>query len=236
MKISPIRVVINVIVSLLLAGLISILTVSVVVAHGTTDQSNSIWGFSAWRSLEQDKVFGQTFIPAEDNIVGVDLELKVNSITTETVTVSIRESSGNVPEDFTGKLITSVTQSVELPATVYPEFEIVHFDFPSRTALDIGKTYVLEVKALEGNGIVQWVASVDHYQGGIVVIDEGFTIWEASFADWGFATYYTEQNNKADILKGSGVTGKGIDKAPGLQKEFNEKSKATENAGKKKIK
>jgi len=232
MKIGPNRVVKKVAVSLLLAGLVSIFTISVAIAHGTIDQSNSIWGLSAWRSLESDKVFGQTFTPAEDNIVGVDLELRVGSPTTETITVSVRESSGSIPEDFTGRLITSVTRSVELPATVYPDFEIVHFDFPSRTPLEVGKTYVLEVKALEGDGIVQWVASFDHYQGGIVVIDEGDFIRELSYADWGFATYFTEQNNKADILKGSGVTGKGIDKAPGLQKEFNEKSKAAENAGK----
>lgn len=38
---------------------------------------------------------------------------------------------------------------------------------------------------------------------------------------------------KAEILKLSGVPGKGIDKAPGLQKPFNPKSKAAEHAGKK---
>ena len=38
---------------------------------------------------------------------------------------------------------------------------------------------------------------------------------------------------KADILSESGVPGKGIADAPGLQKRFNEKSKAADNAGKK---
>ncbi len=38
---------------------------------------------------------------------------------------------------------------------------------------------------------------------------------------------------KHDILKRSGVPGKGIDKAPGLQKPFNPKSQAAEHAGKK---
>ena len=38
---------------------------------------------------------------------------------------------------------------------------------------------------------------------------------------------------KRDILKHSGVHGKGIDKAPGLQKPFNPKSKAAEHAGQK---
>lgn len=38
---------------------------------------------------------------------------------------------------------------------------------------------------------------------------------------------------KAEMLKLSGVPGKGIDKAPGLQKLFNPKSQAAEHAGKK---
>jgi len=38
----------------------------------------------------------------------------------------------------------------------------------------------------------------------------------------------------ADILSGSGVPGKGLDHAPGLQKPFNEKSAAADNAGMKK--
>jgi hypothetical protein len=38
---------------------------------------------------------------------------------------------------------------------------------------------------------------------------------------------------KADVLGGSGVTGSGIGTAPGLQTEFNEKSGATQHAGKK---
>ena len=39
--------------------------------------------------------------------------------------------------------------------------------------------------------------------------------------------------DKDSVLKGSGVGGKGVDKAPGLKKDFNSKSKACENAGKK---
>lgn len=39
---------------------------------------------------------------------------------------------------------------------------------------------------------------------------------------------------KAEILKQSGVPGKGIDHAPGLQKPFNPKSNAADNAGMKK--
>ena len=42
-----------------------------------------------------------------------------------------------------------------------------------------------------------------------------------------------EPMTKAEILKLSGVPGKGIDKAPGLQKPFNDNSQAAEHAGKK---
>jgi uncharacterized repeat protein (TIGR01451 family) len=42
-----------------------------------------------------------------------------------------------------------------------------------------------------------------------------------------------ELMTKAEILKLSGVPGKGIDTAPGLQKQFNPNSNAAENAGKK---
>jgi len=41
-------------------------------------------------------------------------------------------------------------------------------------------------------------------------------------------------STKADILKDSGVPGKGLENAPGLQKPFNPNSQAAEHAGKKK--
>lgn len=46
-------------------------------------------------------------------------------------------------------------------------------------------------------------------------------------------TYSVTPSTKACVLTGSGVLGKGIENAPGLQKPFNPKSQATENAGKK---
>lgn len=41
-------------------------------------------------------------------------------------------------------------------------------------------------------------------------------------------------STKAEILIDSGVPGKGLSNAPGLDKEFNENSKAADTAGKKK--
>lgn len=49
-----------------------------------------------------------------------------------------------------------------------------------------------------------------------------------------FLTINKELLTKSQILKLSGVPGKGISKAPGLQKPFNPKSRAAERAGKKK--
>ena len=48
----------------------------------------------------------------------------------------------------------------------------------------------------------------------------------------GKPTVNATSNNKAQILKDKGVPGKGLDQAPGLQKPFNPKSKAAQNAGK----
>lgn len=45
--------------------------------------------------------------------------------------------------------------------------------------------------------------------------------------------FITSWLSKAEILKSSGVPGKGLEFAPGLQKPFNEKSQALTNAGKK---
>ncbi|MBN2238170.1 MAG: hypothetical protein JW712_00210 [Dehalococcoidales bacterium] len=217
-------------VPLVFAGLVIMSSVSTVFAQGEIDQSNEIWGYTASRALVPQVRLGQTFIPAQDNIVGVDLVFFALTPSAENITVSVRESSGNVPESFTGKVLTSVIQSVEVTED-YPVYTTVHFDFPSRTPLTPGETYLIEVKATEGTGNIKMVASADHYPGGLLVIDEGYIIWEAAYADWGFATYYAETVTKADILKARGVPGKGIDKAPGLQKEFNPKSKAYENAG-----
>jgi len=48
-----------------------------------------------------------------------------------------------------------------------------------------------------------------------------------------FLTISIPVPTKADVLMGSGVSGRGLENAPGLQKPFNPNSKAAENAGKK---
>lgn len=61
------------------------------------------------------------------------------------------------------------------------------------------------------------------------------TSW-APYADinqFGDLTLWMPPPTKADILKDSGVPGKGLEKAPGQQKPFNPDSKAGEHAGKK---
>ena len=61
-------------------------------------------------------------------------------------------------------------------------------------------------------------------------------MWGESDDTWYWATEprgYNLPSTKADILEESGVPGKGLDKAPGLQKPFNPDSKAGEHAGKK---
>jgi len=52
-------------------------------------------------------------------------------------------------------------------------------------------------------------------------------------SQFGDLTLWAPPPTKADILRDNGVPGKGLDKAPGLQKPFNPDSKAGEHAGKK---
>jgi len=60
---------------------------------------------------------------------------------------------------------------------------------------------------------------------------EGWTNWTTC---WLYNQEYTlAPPTKADILKDSGVPGKGLEEAPGLQKPFNPNSQAGNNAGKK---
>ncbi len=101
--------------------------------------------------------------------------------------------------------------------------------------------------ACQPGGLVRRVTFTSNLGGGLVVTsvgtvdltaDSGFAnIVQLSVSTNFFCTAHIDNINlsssKADILIGSGVPGKGLANAPGLQEEFNPKSKAAENAGKK---
>ncbi|GAI48987.1 unnamed protein product, partial [marine sediment metagenome] len=90
-------------------------------------------------------------------------------------------------------------------------------------------TFSVQIKARDFNDdYVQSYSGYDGYDGeysqyrGLWITDTGvFNI-----------TIPIPVPTKADILKDSGVPGKGLDTAPGLQKEFNPKSQAAKHAGK----
>lgn len=65
------------------------------------------------------------------------------------------------------------------------------------------------------------------------VMPDGISLWATSNQVSISLTVNKITLTKAEILKLSGVPGRGIDKAPGLQKTFNPKSQAAEHAGKK---
>jgi hypothetical protein len=69
------------------------------------------------------------------------------------------------------------------------------------------------------------------YAGDDGQIAIGGQYWQYDFATPFFVDL--SEPTKADILIDSGVLGKGLENAPGLQKPFNPNSKAAENAGKK---
>lgn len=69
------------------------------------------------------------------------------------------------------------------------------------------------------------------YAGTDDIIELGGQYWQ--YADAEPFVVALPLPTKADILINSGVPGKGLDEAPGLQKPFNPNSKADEHAGKK---
>ena len=94
-----------------------------------------------------------------------------------------------------------------------------------------GDTFAVQIKARDFND--DYVQSYEGYEGydgayshynGLYITDTG--IFEVTVPP-------PPPLTKADILKDSGIPGKGLDKAPGLQKPFNPKSQAGDNAGKK---
>lgn len=94
-----------------------------------------------------------------------------------------------------------------------------------------GDTFAIQIKARDFNDdYVQSYSGYDGYDGeysqyrGLWITDTG--IFEVTVPP-------PPPPTKADILKERGVPGKGLDKAPGLQKPFNPNSKASEHAGKK---
>ncbi len=91
-----------------------------------------------------------------------------------------------------------------------------------------GDTFYVQIKARDFNDdYVQSYSGYDGYDGeysqyrGLWITDTGvFDI-----------TIPVPAPTKADILKNSGIPGKGLENAPGLQKPFNPKSQADEHAG-----
>lgn len=229
MKISSIKGIKRVVMSLIIAGLVMSLAVNVAIAHGAVDQSNP-GPFDDPRSFWEPATYfyTQTFIPQEDNIVSVDLYLTYVSGHSDSadVTVSILESIGGANLGYVTMTVTG------LP--VWPDWETTHFDFPSAITLVPGNTYVLEVRSTEDIGLA---TTGDFLGDGTAYPDGELTlsgVIPLGGMDLGFTTYFEEgTRNKGDILKDSGVPGKGLDDAPGLQKEFNEKGKGADNAGKK---
>ncbi|MDA1348794.1 MAG: hypothetical protein O3A47_08000 [Chloroflexi bacterium] len=176
----------------------------------------------------------QSFTPTVETLSAVELLLnglpeggfagtkrcKPNS--SNTIRVDVRDSSWT--------LIGSKTQTVTLSgaATIDPS-EWVRFSFDDDIALTPGSLYSFEpiVSGPFPSGCerIMWafewnIFSGHDYTGGAMETNPGH--------DYLFRTY-TGRSDLSDLL---GVPGKGVDTAPGLQKEFNERSSAAENVSK----
>jgi len=99
-----------------------------------------------------------------------------------------------------------------------------------------------------GRRITEWkipLATIDPLPstlkvGGAIDVGDGNSYVYPVGLNWSDASTFIDipvppppPPTKADILKGSGIPGKGLDTAPGLQKPFNPNSQAGEHAGKK---
>lgn len=214
----------------LVIGIAVVLSIPMAIAsaHGTLDQFfDSTADLNFGVSASHHAPIGQEFTPTTSSVASVDVYMGgANSHIGpgQDVAINLRESS------ITGTLLGS-SAPVYVGSTDPGSF--VHFDFPSDVSVTPGSVYVLEVSI--SNPHVTWLDGVARenatYAGGSAILFGSIS----PNRDFLFRTY-SGPGTKRDVLTGSGseIDNHGVNNAPGLDKPFNEKSKASENAGKKK--
>jgi len=156
------------------------------------------------------ETLGGTYLPTGDGTVGM-MNLYVMNLVTEECwaycwihrTPDFIEISYTYPPDPTVKLPTSAEFAVT--DTVF-ELQVPLSELES---ISLGDTINLHFLSY-AEGWTNWTTCWLHNQ-----------------------EYFLAPPSKAGILKDSGVPGKGLDEASGLQKPFNPNSRAGDNAGKK---
>lgn len=201
-------------------------------AHGPVDVSyngtlNAVFAFGPLFGI-----LGQEFIPSLPTLTGIDVTLFSAGFPDVDKDVTVTIHKGTITD-----AVLATSNTINITASSPPEGLVYHFDLTSPLTVVPDDVYVFQVEAT-GDGFVALMGSWDGSEEGTAAYLDGRGIvagtpdWDGLAVDFFFNTWGLD--TKAGILKGSGVPGKGIDKAPGLDKPFNEKGKGKDNAGKKK--
>ena len=204
-------------------------------AASTVDQANDDEVDRFDWTLIYNNSNAQTFTPTVETLSAVELLLNGLPEGGFAGTKRCRPNSSNsvtiVVRDSLWRVIGSTTQTVTLSgaAGMDPD-EWIRFGFTEDIVLTPGLLYAFEavVPSPSPSGcerIVQafeWNFFSGHdYVGGAMENNAGH--------DFLFKTFTGRDGDKSDMLS---VPGNGVDTAPGLQKEFNEQSRAAENVSK----
>ena len=215
-------------------------------AQAGVDQANDeTTGTIYYQSLQTrgTRSWAQSFVPTVDAVGAVKILLGLPtgpldgcSVSDEAVTVEILDSDFN--------RLGMMDRTVNVPG---PDSSWVTFEFASAIDVTPGELHVLYVYGNQGTPpfpcLPTGVFSDDRYSSGNVMqLTNGALFLSRPMFDMFFKTYGpggtgeagdTIVDTKAGILEGSGVPGRGIPLAPGLDKPFNEKSRAADRAGRK---
>ena len=215
----------------------------IALAHTKSDQANDdTTGERFYLPLQTrgTRAWAQSFVPADNSVGAVDVLLGPPTGPLEncatgglSVTVEIMDSA------FT--ILGMTTQTVSRPG---PDSFWEHFDFASAIYVRAGELHYVHVYGYDPPPFYCAPTasfSNDRYPDGhIWQFTDGIPNsvqpgWTHDF-DMFFRTYGPggTGSTKAGTLEGSGVPGRGIPLAPGLDKAFNENSSAAERAGRKK--
>ncbi len=132
--------------------------------------------------------------------------------------IQILRGSTTPNEVYTGDFVSPVTVSIYMDATNW------RADVTGQ-GVDIHKSGTYN----PGHSLNDLLA----VSGGTLRAEAAVGVWNDT-GSFDSVLVTTSAATKADVLIGSGVTGKGLSDAPGLQKPFNPNSQAADNAGKKK--
>ncbi len=179
----------------------------------------------------------QTFTVGLDGLL-TEVQVRAGRIGGAPLLVDVRRTTGGAPIEDDSDTLASVTVpaadvSVNVSGSPPPFLSIDVSGFG--VSVSAGQVLAIVLRQPVAGGFYALGAGIGNPYGA----GDGYTRFESPSwfnggYDLDFRTFVDPEAGKAEILKDSGVPGEGLDNAPGLQKAYNDKSKAADNAGKKK--